>query len=213
MRVTTDSAIDASESLASYLFSSYLFNVKDYNPIFERRMEYVDTAKYTIADIYLAEKDTAFEVKSVEHGTSALKGIIQASVYKEQTDHSVFIMQRPKRRSLADTIESMAATHGVGVIWIDGIPTICTDSMISKATGGCEKPFRLWKQRSFSTTKTAIIARSRSDWTQDYLDTLDQIVIEKWRNMFDFAVEPNSRIPGLKGLHETSRVEESLYDL
>lgn len=201
MRVTTQSAINVSESLAGFLLGSYIYNVMDEDPLMEKRLKHVDTGKFSIADLYYSSKDTAIEMKSQAHGNSALKGVVQASMYKEQTDNAVFCMQRPGRRTLADAIESFADSHGVGVIWLNGVPNICSDSMIEKATGGCPDPFYSWKERRYSITKRAIIARSRTNWADEYLDTIEQVVVEEGNKMFDFAVEPDPSIGGFSDIY------------
>lgn len=201
MRVTTQSSIDVSESLAGFILGSYIHNVLDEDPLMEKRLNHVDTGKFSIADLYYPSKDTAIEMKSQAHGNSALKGVIQASMYKEQTDNSVFCMQKPRRRALSDAIESFAESHGVGVIWINGVPNICNQSMIEKATGGCSDPFYSWKERRYSTTKRAIVARSRTNWADEYIDTLEQIVIEEGDSMFNFAVKPDSSVGGFSDIY------------
>jgi len=130
-----------------------------------------------------------------------LKGVVQASMYKEQIDDAVFCMQRPRRKSLTDTIVGMADMHGVGVVFLNGIPTLCDEDTITSATGGCEKPFELWKRGRYSTTRDNIITRSRTDWIEDYLDTLDQIVCEHSDDIFEFAVKPDSTVGGLSDMY------------
>lgn len=201
MRITTRSAIDISESLASFLLSSHIYHTRERDPVFEKRMTHVDTAKYTIADVFLPSKNTAFEVKSVEHGTSALKGVVQSSIYLEQADKSILVMQKPRRRKLADAIESMSKAHDVGVIWIVGVPTICSDETIERATGGCTKPFNLWKQRRYTTTRNAIIEKSRSGWADEYINTLEQVIIERSDEIFEYSVKPPSRGDGFGSIY------------
>lgn len=201
MRILTESAIDVSESLAVFLLGCHIYNNIGENPKIEKRLKYVDTGKFSIADLYYPSKDCAVEVKSIAHGNSALKGVIQASMYKEQTDNAVFCMQKPRRRRLRDGIIGLATTSGVGVIWLSGIPNICNERTIEKATGGVSKPFELWKESSYRTTRNSIIARSRSDWIEEYMMTLEQIVKEKHDEIFEFAVEPDSSKGGLGDLH------------
>lgn len=196
MNITTRSAIDISESLAGFLFASYLNSTHGYDPRFEKRMKYVDTAKYTIADLYISQSDVAIEAKSVEHGTSAIKGVVQSSIYKEQASKSILLMQKPRRRNLRDAIESFSETTGVGVVWITGVPVICSEDTIKRATGGNAKPFEIWKQDRYSTTKAAIVNKSMTDWVNEYIDTLEQVVSEKSDSMFEFAVEPDSDVDG-----------------
>lgn len=201
MRITTESAIDISESLASFLLGSYIHNVIGEDPLLEKRLSHVDTGKYSIADLYYPSKDTAIEVKSVAHGNSALKGVIQASMYKEQTDNSIFVMQQPRRRPLRNGIEAFASRHGVGIIWILGIPTICDENTIEKATGGVPNPFYVWKQQRYSTTRDTIIARSRTDWIDEYIHTLEQVIEEHKDSIFDFTVEPDDSIGGFSDIY------------
>jgi len=196
MRITTRSAINISESLASFLLSSHIYHTCDRDPIFEKRMNHVDTAKYTISDVYLPTNNTAFEVKSVEHGTAALKGVIQSSIYLEQASKSILVMQKPRRRKLVHAIESMSEAHNVGVIWIVGIPTICSEETIKRATGGCTKPFKLWKQRRYTTTRNSIIQKSRSGWIKEYIETLEQVIIERSDEVFEYAIQPPHRGEG-----------------
>lgn len=191
MNITTESAIDISESLASFLLASHLYHTVEANPVFERRMKHVDTAKYTIADVYLPKKNTGFEVKSIEHGTAALKGVLQSSIYLEEVDKSLLVMQKPRRRNLVKAIESMSDSHNIGVMWIIGIPNILDEDTVKRATGGCAKPFELWRQRDYQSTKRAIIAKSKSGWAQEYIETLEQIVEEKSDQIFEYSVKPS----------------------
>ena len=200
MRIETESSIAISESLASYMLGSFIYHDRNVDPIFEKRMSHVDTAKYTIADLYIQNEKLAFEVKSVEHGTSALKGIIQSSIYKEQVSDAIFVMQTPRRRKLKESIESFSESTGVGVIWINGIPSICSEDMITKATGGCTKPFQLWKERTYSVTRKAIESRSRTEWIGDYLDALDRVITDYPDEIFEFAVEPDPTIGGFSDI-------------
>jgi len=201
MRIVTQSAIDISESLATYILGSHIYNTRDVDAIFEKRMEKVNTAKYTIADLYIPNKDVAFEVKSVEHGTSALKGCLQASIYKEQTKDAVLCMQRPRRKGLRSTLESLCDAYGIGLIYIESIPSVCSDDTIDKATGGCSKPFELWKDRTFTRTRDKIIANSRSGWADEYVVTLDQVIDEYAEEIFNFKIEPDSESDGLDTLY------------
>jgi len=161
----------------------------------------VKTGKFSIADIYHREKRAAIEVKSVAHGNSALKGVIQASMYKEQAPNAILCMQRPRRSNLEETIELKSKHHGVGVIWIDGIPNICAEDIIESATGGCSKPFELWKRRTYTATRSNIIAHSKSNYINEYLETLDQIILEQPDEIFDFAVEPDESKEGLYNIY------------
>ena len=201
MRITTKSAIDISESLASYILSSYIYQFKDVDVTLEKRLDYVDTGQFSRADIYYPKKDMAIEVKSTAHGNDALKGVLQASMYKEQTDNGVFCMQRPRRSSLRETLESMCESYGVGLVYIDGIPSICSESSIEKATGGCTKPFELWKGRTYTDTRLKIISNSNSDWAEEFVATLDQIIREYPNKVFNFKIEPDPSIPGLSAVH------------
>jgi len=201
MKVITQSAIDISESLASYMMASHLNSRYGYDPVFEKRMKHVDTARYTIADIYIPSESIAVEVKSIEHGTSALKGVLQSSIYLEQVDKSILVMQKPRRRNLTEGIESFSKQSGVGVVWITGVPTLCSESTIKRATGGNSKPFELWKQRRYSMTKTAILEKSRTDWIHEYLNTLDQIIREKREDIFEYSVKPEEEGNGFSELY------------
>jgi hypothetical protein len=201
VRITTRDAIEITESLASYLLSSYLYNVKGEDPSLERRMKYVKTAKYTVADVYYRGTDMAIEVKSTEHGNDALKGVVQASVYKEQSQNGVLCMQKPSRRNLSNVIEGFAESYGVGVVWITRVPTVCDRNTIASMTGGCSKPFELWRGSTFTRTRQNIISNSKSDDIVEYLDTIDTIMQHKYEDIFEFAVAPNSDVPGLYYLH------------
>lgn len=201
MRVTTKSAIDISESLASFLLASRIYNNIGCDPVFEKRMSHVDTAKYTIADVFVPTDNVAFEVKSIEHGTSALKGVVQSSIYLEQASESVLVMQKPKRTNLVDGIESFSRALNVGVLWIVGIPKMCSERMIKKATRGTTKPFELWKENRYSHTKKAIIQRSNTDWIDEYIQTLEQVVEEKGDEIFKFAVQPERNGNGFSDIY------------
>lgn len=201
MRITTQSSIDITESLASFLLASHIFNNQSKSVLFEKRFTNIKTGKYSIADLYIPSDNTAVEAKSVAHGSSALKGVIQASMYKEEVDNSILCMQRPRRKNLRESIIGMAKSHGVGVIWLEGIPTICDESTITSATGGCSKPFELWKRGRYSTTKDNIIARSNSDYITEYIDTLEEIVCEKKDSIFKFVVKPDPNIGGLSDVY------------
>lgn len=201
MRIITKSAIDISESLASYILSSYIYQTKGVNVSLEKRLDYVNTGKFSRADIYYPENDMAIEVKSTAHGNDALKGVLQASMYKEQTDHGVFCMQKPRRSSLRDTLESMCRSYGVGLVYIDGIPSICSGSSIEKATGGCSKPFELWKGRTYKDTRLKIISNSRSNWASEFVATLDDIIVEYSDRIFDFKIKPKQSAEGLSDIH------------
>lgn len=201
MRITTRDAIEITESLASYLLSSYLYNIKGEDPSLEHRMKYVKTAKYTVADVYYRNTDMAIEVKSTEHGNDALKGVVQASVYKEQSQNGVLCMQKPSRRNLSNVIEGFAESYGVGVIWITRVPTVCDRNTIASMTGGCSKPFELWRGSTFTQTRQNIISNSKSDDIVEYLNTIDTIMERKHEDIFEFAVAPDSGVPGLYYLH------------
>jgi len=169
--------------------------------LFEKRLNNVKTGKYSIADAYIPEQNTAIEVKSVAHGSSALKGVMQASMYKEQVDQGIFCMQRPKRRPLRNGIEGFCDGHGVGLIWIEGIPTICSEDNIVSATGGNPKPFEMWKQSRYSLTRDAIISRSNTQYIKEYIDTLESIVSERHDEIFDFVLEPDANVGGFLELY------------
>ena len=201
MRIITESAIDISESLASYMLASYIYQKNEYNVVFEKRLDYVDTGKFSRADVYYGLKDMAAEVKSIAHGNDLLKGVIQASMYKEQTENSVFCMQRPRRSSLRETLEGMCETYGVGLIYIEGIPSICSKQNIEEATGGCSKPFEIWKARTFTETRDKIVANSRSGWSAEYITTLDEVIDQYSDDIFNFKIEPDKSIQGLSEVH------------
>jgi len=213
MRIITQSAIDISESLAAYMFASYIHQKKDLNVTLEKRLNYVYTGEFSRADIYLRQTDMAVEVKSVAHGNDALKGVIQASMYKEETDDAAFCIQRPHRKSLRETLEGMCGSYGVGLVYINGIPDICSKDNIEEATGGCSKPFEIWKDATFASTRERIIANGRSGWTAEYIATLDQFIDEYSDDIFKFKVEPDTTKPGLSGMHghEDTSVEVSEF--
>lgn len=204
MRITTQSAIDISESLASYMLASYIYHNKGQNVTFEKRMGYVDTGKFSIADLYYPQRDMGIEVKSLAHGSGALKGVIQASMYKEQVDNGAFCIQKPRRSSLRETLEGMCETHGVGLLYIKGIPSICSKDTIEKATGGCTKPFELWKAGSYRDTRLNIISNSHTEWIEEYIVTLDRVIDEYSDEIFEFNIKPDPSVPGLNELHSSS---------
>ena len=212
MRIITQSAIDISESLAAYMLSSYIYQDKGYDVTLEKRLNYVNTGQFSRADIYYSEKDMAVEVKSIAHGNDALKGVLQASMYKEQTENSIFCMQTPRRNALRETLEGMCETYGVGLVYIDGIPNICSKDNIDEATGGCSKPFELWKDRTFTRTRDKIIANSRSGWANEYVNTLDQVIYEYAAEIFNFKIEPDSNTDGLAELHGTDESTHTVGD-
>lgn len=212
MEILTRSVIDISESLASYLLSSYIHSSKNYDVIFEKRLDYVKTGQFSRADIYYAHKDMAIETKSIAHGNDALKGVIQASMYKEQTDQSAFCIQKPHRKALRETLESMCRSYGVGLVYIHGIPKLCSKKNIENATGGCSKPFEIWKSKTYTSTKQKIISNSRSGWTSEYMNTLDQIVDEYSNSIFEFKIEPDSSVQGLSDLHNNEVQHKSIID-
>lgn len=203
MKITTESSIDISESLACYILSSHISQSQGHRVVFEKRLTNINTGKYSIADAYLPVKNTAIEVKSIAHGSSALKGVIQASIYKEEIPNAMFCMQKPRRSGLRNGIEGMCATHGVGLIYIEGIPTICDSDTISSATNGVEKPFQLWKRSSYGATRQNIIQNSNSGWAEEYLDTLDQIIVEYKEEIFDMVVKPDPHVGGLSEVYST----------
>jgi hypothetical protein len=86
-------------------------------------------------------------------------------------------------------------------VYIDGIPNICSKDNIDEATGGCSKPFELWKDRTFTRTRDKIIANSRSGWVDEYINTLDQVIYEYAGDIFNFKIEPDSDTDGLAELH------------
>lgn len=209
MKITTQSAIDISESLASYILASYIHSTKDENVILEKRFNYVKTGEFSRADIYYKDKDMGIEVKSTAHGNDALKGVLQASMYKEQSDNGAFCMQRPRRRSLRSTLEAMCETYGIGLIYIESIPSICSDDTIENATGGCLKPFELWKRGTYETTRQNIIDRSRSDWAAEFIQTLDKLIYEYRDAILNFKIEPDPTKPGLSDIHNEPEIEQS----
>lgn len=201
MRITTQSAIDISESLAAYMLSSYIHQNKDCNVKLEKRLNYVQTGQFSRADIYYPIDDMGIEVKSIAHGNDALKGVLQASMYKEQTDDSAFCIQTPRRKALRETLEGMCESYGVGLVYIEGIPSICSENNIEKATGGCSKPFELWKDSTFTRTRSKIISNSRSGWGAEYIATLDKVISEYASDIFNFKIDPNPDINGLSEIH------------
>jgi len=201
VRIITQSSIDISESLASFILGCHIENTVGCTCLFEKRLNNVDTGRFSIADAYIPEKNTAIEVKSVAHGSAALKGVLQSSIYKEEISNSIFCMQRPRRSELSNRIESMCAGFGVGCLWLDGIPTICDEDSINSATGGVSKPFQLWKRRSYNATKRNIVARSEGDYIAEYINTLEQIITEEKDKIFDFAVEPDPTCGGLSDIY------------
>jgi len=204
-KIVTESAIDITESLATYILGSHLYNTQNIDGIFEKRMKNVYTAKYTIADIYIPSENITFEVKSVEHGTSALKGCFQASIYKEQVDNGILCMQRPRRGQLRTTLESICDAYGIGLIYIQGIPSICSKDNITQATGGCAKPFEIWKKSRFTTTRANIITKSRSGWADEYIKTLDNVIHEYGSDIFKFKIQPEPDKNGLCNIHENTK--------
>ena len=201
MEITVKSAIEVSESLATYIFSSYINSELGIDVKLEHYLKHIKTGKYSIADVYVPNRDTAIEVKSVAHGNAALKGVIQASMYKEQCRNSLLFMQRPSRSELAVGIERFADSHGVGVIFLDSVPSICDDYTVKEFTGGCPNPFEAWKRDRYTTTRHSIISNSRSNWTDNYLDTLDEIIENCSQDMFDFAVKPDPQADGFHGYY------------
>lgn len=202
MEVLTRSAVEVSESLAGFTLGSYLHQIKNSDPLFERRLQHVRTGKFSVADLYYQPSNIAIEVKSVAHGNAALKGVIQASMYKEQTDHAIFCMEKPRRRAMAEGIESFAESHGVGVIWLVGIPTMCSESTIKRVTGGNPKPFQTWKQRRYTSTKRAIVNRSSSHLAEEFIDTFEQVVKENHEDIFEFSVKPDATIGGFADIYQ-----------
>jgi hypothetical protein len=201
MRITTRSAIDISESLAQYMLSCYIYYELDEDPQLEKRMNYVYSGQFSRSDIYYSKGEVAVEVKSTSHGVECLKGVLQASIYKEQVDRGLFCMQRPKRKALRETLEGMCRTHGVGLLYIESVPTVCTKKSIEKATGGYTKPFELWRSNRFTTTRSNIISNSKSGWADDFMETLDQIILECQDEIFNFKIRPDDSKPGLNELH------------
>lgn len=212
MRIITQSAIDISESLAAYMLSSYIYQDKGYDVTLEKRLNYVNTGQFSRADIYYSERDMAVEVKSIAHGNDALKGVLQASMYKEQTRNSTFCMQTPRRKALRETLEGMCESYGVGLVYIDGIPNICSKDSIDEATGGCSKPFELWKDSTFTRTRDKIIANSRSGWGDEYINTLDQVIYEYADQIFNFKVEPDNEKDGLDEMHGANEPDATVGD-
>lgn len=196
MEITVKSAIEVSESLATYIVSSYINSEFGIDVKLEHYLKHVNTGKYSIADVYMPDRDTAIEVKSVAHGNAALKGVIQASMYKEQCRNSLLFMQKPTRSELATGIENFAASHGVGVIFLESVPSICDDHTVTEFMGGQSNGFEVWKRNRYSTTRHSIISNSSSDWVHNYLDTLDEIIEEHSEDMFEFKVKPQPEVDG-----------------
>ena len=199
MGSSVSTQVDISESMSAYIIASFLRSEYKEDVKFEHYLNHVNTGKFSIADVYLQSRDTAIEVKSLAHGNSALKGVIQASMYKEQCSNSLLFMQKPKRSELSTSIENFAREHGVGVIFLEATPKLCSSNLVTKATGGCPNPFYVWKRDRFSTTRTNIIANSNSDKIEPYLDTIDQVIADYYKEMFDFAVKPDK---SQKGFYE-----------
>jgi|APHM01.1.fsa_nt_gi hypothetical protein len=206
MKIITESTIDISESLASYMLASHIYYSKDEDAVFEKRMNYVTTGQFSRCDIYYADGDMGIEVKSIAHGVECLKGVLQASIYKEQVTDGVFCMQRPRRKALRETLESMCKKYGVGLIYIEGIPSICDTDNIVQATDGCAKPFELWKKSSFTTTRHNIIKKSRSGWADEYIETLDNVIEEYGTQIFNFKIEPEPEKSGLSNIHNNNKI-------
>lgn len=196
MEITVKSAIEVSESLATYILSSYIHSNLGIDVKLEHYLKHVQTGKFSIADVYIPNRDTAIEVKSVAHGNAALKGVVQASMYKEQCENSLLFMQKPTRSKLVEGIENFAASHGVGVIFLDSVPSICDDHTVKEFMGGCPNAFNVWKRNRFSTTRQSIISNSSSKWTHNFLDTLDQIIKEHSDQMFEFCIKPDPEVEG-----------------
>lgn len=201
MEITTRNAIEVSESLSTFILGAYIKQTTDTDPVFEYYLQHVDTGKFSIADVYVPRSDTAIEVKSVAHGNAALKGVIQASMYKEQCKNSIFFMQKPRRKQLVEGIKGFAASHGVGVIFMESVPSICDTHTIKEFTGGCPDPFNVWKRDRYSTTKRSILSRSRTDWASDYIKAFEEIIDEYEDSMFNFCVEPQPEIGGFSELY------------
>lgn len=188
--------VNISESMSSYIIASFIHSRLEIDVKFEHYLKHIQTGQYSIADVYIPPKSTAIEVKSLAHGNSALKGVIQASIYKEQCDNSMFFMQKPRRNELANGITNFAEDHGVGVIFLENAPKICSKELVSKATGGCPDPFRVWQRDRFSTTRTNIIANSKNDQINEYIAVIDKIIENNYQEMFEFAVKPQSSKQG-----------------
>lgn len=209
MRIITESAIDVSESLASYILSSYIYQATGNDVTLEKRMNYVNTGQFSRADLYYSDKDMGIETKSIAHGVECLKGVLQASIYKEQVENGAFCMQRPRRKALRESLESMCEQYGVGLVYIEGIPSICGEDSIIKATGGCAKPFELWKDSTFTSTRHKIVANSRSDWSTEYIETLDKVIYEYSDKIFNFKIDPKPEYPGLSKIHDSSSYKQT----
>lgn len=194
MQVPTQ--VNISESMSAYIIASFINSYYGKDVKFEHYLNHVKTGKFSIADVYLPSRDTAIEVKSLAHGNSALKGVIQASMYKEQCKNSLLFMQKPRRSKLAEGICNFAKSHGVGVIYLANTPRVCSKKIVTHATGGCPDPFRVWRRDKYSTTRMNIIARSRNDDIEQYLDTIDSLIESKYNNLLEFAVKPDSNKEG-----------------
>jgi hypothetical protein len=205
MKIITESTIDISESLASYMLASHIYYNRDEDAVFEKRMNYVTTGQFSRCDIYYADGDMGIEIKSIAHGVECLKGVLQASIYKEQVTDGVFCMQQPRRKALRDSLESMCGNYGIGLIYIQGIPSICSKDNITQATGGCAKPFEIWKKSRFTTTRANIITKSRSGWADEYIKTLDNVIHEYGSDIFKFKIQPEPDKNGLCNIHEDTK--------
>lgn len=182
--------VNISESMSSYIMASFIRSKFGIDAKFEHYLKRIKTGQYSIADVYIPPKDVAIEVKSLAHGNSALKGVIQASIYKEQCKNALFFMQKPRRSELAEGIVNFAEDHGVGVIFLENTPKICSEELVSRATGGCPDPFHVWQRDRYSTTRTNIIANSKNEAIEQYITTIDKIVKENYIEMFEFATKP-----------------------
>lgn len=188
--------------MSSYIIASFILSKLEVDVKFEHYLKRIKTGQYSIADVYIPPKNTAIEVKSLAHGNSALKGVIQASIYKEQCDNALFFMQKPRRDELAQGIVNFASDHGVGVIFLENAPKICSEELVTKATGGCPDPFRVWQRDRFSTTRTNIIANSKNEAINQYIGTIDKIISENYSDMFEFALKPEQSKQGFSSKYQ-----------
>lgn len=190
--------VSISESMSSYIIASFIHSKIGVDVKFEHYLKHIKTGQYSIADVYVPTKSVAIEVKSLAHGNSALKGVIQASIYKEQCDNALFFMQKPRRSELAEGIVNFAEDHGVGVIFLENVPKLCSEELVTRATGGCPDPFRVWQRDRFSTTRTNIIAKSKNETIKQYIGTIDKIIKENYTDMFNFASKPDKSRQGFR---------------
>ena len=204
MQSVVSGKVDISESMSSYIAASFIYSKLGIDVKFERYLKRIKTGQYSIADIYIPSRDTAIEVKSLAHGNSALKGVIQSSIYKEQCSKSLLFMQKPRRDELAKGIVNFADGHGVGVIFLSNTPKMCSQEIVTKVTGGCPDPFNSWQTRRYSTTRENIIENSKTEAIKDYMTKLDCIINDRHQELFEFALKPSEDVEGFSTKYSKS---------